>query len=94
MAFNPSRISLGPNPCARSRWYVGRLMLLRKQNSGTVYAIRSTPLRVVGSATFSLLFSGEAAHEKQMGASRRRRTTLRQRKTPTFEYPAVGVVGS
>jgi hypothetical protein len=34
--FKESRISTGPRLCERSRWYVGLLMLFRKQNSGMV----------------------------------------------------------
>src|SRR5262249_5511647 len=71
-------------------------MLLRKQNSGTVYATRSSggkslrtsPSNLLVVPTRRLLLSEEAAHEKRMGASRRRRTILHQRKTPTLHCPA------
>src|SRR5262249_43632347 len=39
------------------------------------------------------LLGGRPAHEKQMGASRRRRKWLRQRKTPTVQCPRNGAVG-
>src|SRR5262249_54743480 len=98
MAFNPSRISTGPRPSARRRWYVGRLMLLRKQNSGTVYATRSSggkslrasPSNLLVVPTQRLLFSGEAAHERKWEPPGGAGTTLRQRKTPTVQFPAYG----
>ena len=98
MAFNPSRISTGPRPSARSRWYVGRLMLFRKQNSGTVYATRSSegkslrasPSNLLVTPTQRLLFRGRQPTKSKWEPPGGAGTTLRQRKTPTVQFPAYG----
>src|SRR5262249_52112329 len=70
MVFNPSRISAGPRPSERKPLYFWRLMPLRKQNSGTVKAARSSEdggVDLSALDTLGLLYVAEAAHKKQMG---------------------------